>query len=92
MEGETGDDRPDDRRKKNTSRAALVALESPAFFPLISTYLLLLLFRCCGNEQVAGPVVSSEWKSADLNVEEYRRQAPGCVLRLARFRSPRGIR
>jgi len=29
--------------------------------------------------KVAGPVVSSEWKSADLNVEEYRRNAPGQV-------------
>mmetsp|Transcript_9744 Transcript_9744/g.25013 ORF Transcript_9744/g.25013 Transcript_9744/m.25013 type:complete len:138 (+) Transcript_9744:34-447(+) len=29
--------------------------------------------------RVAGPVVSSEWKSADLNVEQYRRTAPGQV-------------
>ena len=59
---------------KNTL-AIMAAKNATGALSKVKTFLESLPFKA--PWKVAGPIVSSEWKSADLNVEEYRRSAPG---------------
>merc|ERR1711933_703876 len=66
--------------KKQRERQAMAKMAKNLSGALsqVKTFLEKLPFKA--PWKVAGPVVSSEWKSADLNVEEYRRSAPGQIL------------